>query len=407
MADYNQQGTSISFGNVPIREPIKMDLSVFAKALDTLDAKHKEALEKKSQIKTALANADLHESEDAWKQNYIKSIDDILSNRYGDLSSRLDKAISLAGDVASDPALLGRARSNKVYQEKLKEVESRNDISQITKDRWIEENQYSYEDKFDSNGNLVGGTIWKANWNPVKHKDYTEAMRQALQIVGISDITTGSDRKTTTGTLTGVTSSSKGGQHKYSELTKKKAREAVQSIVDADPELRASLDQDYRDEIWSAEKMYDEIEKLEDSLAFMSIDNPDYKKTKTLINRRNSELKLLYSKILDTSESTNGLTFKGLDDYYNKVLLPTIDVSARVSRTDISNREDYSDVRDNTSSTGSRSGNGGQTDTSTVVGNGMYVNGDGSGNEQPNKQSNYQGKAFDFISFRGAVTVGS
>lgn len=166
----NQYNT-IGLGYVAPRPVVRMNLDAYTKAIDKIDQKSKEAREKKSAIDAALAQVELDSSEDAWKFKYAKGIKDQIDQAamFGDYSGALNTAIELAGKAVSSPELIGRIRANKEHKEKEKEIESRNDIEDITKQRWKTQNKYDYKDTYDEEGNVIGGTGWKEKWTPVKH----------------------------------------------------------------------------------------------------------------------------------------------------------------------------------------------------------------------------------------------
>ena len=166
----NQYNT-IGLGYVAPRPVVRMNLDAYSKAIDKIDQKSREAREKKSAIDAALAQVELDSSEDAWKFKYAKGIKDQIDQAamFGDYSGALNTAIELAGKAVSSPELIGRIRANKEHKEKEKEIESRNDIEDITKQRWKAQNKYDYKDTYDEEGNVIGGTGWKEKWTPVKH----------------------------------------------------------------------------------------------------------------------------------------------------------------------------------------------------------------------------------------------
>lgn len=183
MAEETRQNqyNNIGFGYVQSRTPVRMNLDAYAKAIDKIDQKDREAREKMSAIDAALAQVELDKSEDKWKYNYAKRIKNKITNAsmFGDYSSALNTAIDMAGKAVSSPELLGRVRANKEHQERLKEIKARNDLEDITKERWEKQNEYSYEDSYDEDGNIIGGTGWKEKWSPVKHVNIVQLSQLA------------------------------------------------------------------------------------------------------------------------------------------------------------------------------------------------------------------------------------
>ena len=49
-------------------------------------------------------------------------------------------------------------------------------------ERWLAQNKYSYTDTYDNEGNIVGGSEWKAGWEPVKKVDMSRLVTLAGQL---------------------------------------------------------------------------------------------------------------------------------------------------------------------------------------------------------------------------------
>lgn len=80
---------------------------------------------------------------------------------------------------------MGRIRANEAYEKKKQEVESlanAGTIGGITKERWLAQNKYSYTDTYDNEGNIVGGSEWKAGWEPVRKVDMSRLVTLAGQL---------------------------------------------------------------------------------------------------------------------------------------------------------------------------------------------------------------------------------
>lgn len=282
-SEYDSNSTTIGLGQVAPRPIIRRNVEAFTNALNRIDERSDRAIEKKSSIDAALSQINLNAKEDRWKYDYIKGLKDKIDKaaKYGDYSRALDTATELATYSVNSPELKGRIRANESYENKKKEVETRNDIDEITKKRWLAQNQYKYNDIYDDAGNIVGGTDWKANWNPVKKIDPVQLAALAAQF------TSESSHKSTTGNSTQSSYSdehgivgkdgniTKGSEHTYSDNTKlnsllqtasssssvtsssgvsSKSYERIKNTFDAlwkiNPDAMLSLSQEYDDMQW-------------------------------------------------------------------------------------------------------------------------------------------------------------
>ena len=142
------------------------------------------ALEARGKLETALANVPLHESEDKWKRDYIDKTMAAIDKSavYGDYSTALTTATKLASKALADPGLMGRARYYEQWQKERDTVQGRQDINQDTKDWWLTKHPYNYKDTTDSNGNIIGGTTFRPQDQPVKDINWEEAARTVFQL---------------------------------------------------------------------------------------------------------------------------------------------------------------------------------------------------------------------------------
>lgn len=239
------------------------DLSVVTDAYDTLEQNHLKAVEASSALQSAVAQLDLDESEEPFRQNLINEINQTIDDNTvnGFKGYALDDIIAKQGNIMSNPALLGRLKANKAHKEYINFIKQRTDINQDIKDKAIEENSYSYTDTFDSNGKIIGGTEWTPNTTPVRQIDQAEVMQKVLQIVkaekGNYNTTTfiNSDgtisKEWKPGVSLGVLNTITG---QYEKLTEAKIQEGIDAVFKANPEYLASLTQDWETAKWKYEK---------------------------------------------------------------------------------------------------------------------------------------------------------
>lgn len=276
----NQSGITIG-GYVPQRVPVRSNLEALSQALNKIDERSDKAIQQKSAITNAIGQLKLNAAEDKWKYDYAKRIEQKINDaaQYGDYSRALDVATELAGSATSSPEVIGRIRANENYEKKKGEVESLANsgvISGLTKERWLAQNKYAYEDIRDANGNIVGGTDWKAGWDPVKKVDMSRLVTLAGQLAApvkratssssqhsVSDEQgVGNGGTSTSSSLRSVKtgySTSSGSSFQRETLTKQKIDEVYNKLFALDPDNMNALIQQFDDVQWKVNQLKDEL----------------------------------------------------------------------------------------------------------------------------------------------------
>ena len=313
------QGVQIG-GYVPQRILGKRDLSGLWNMINIRNQRYDEAIKQKSAIDVALGNLKLNAAEDKWKYDYArkiqKRIDDAAT--MGDYGDALDTAILEAGKAVKSPEVMGRIRANEAYEKKKQEVESRNDISDLTRQRWLDQNKYHYEDTYDDEGNIIGGTEWNAGWSPVSRVEITKLAQAAAQIAapykgststsksGQSSVTDQNGLYGEKGSKSGSTMLSKSGgssrssSYSYQRLPEEKIREVFDVLWKADNQAMLSLEQDYQDIKWKVEKLTKERNETTDEAKRKSLDDELVKYNASYLGNNNqpmSEQEYMLSKV--------------------------------------------------------------------------------------------------------------
>ena len=274
------QGVQIG-GSVPQRILGQRDLSPLQNYVQARNQMWDDTIKQKSAIDVALGNLKLNAAEDKWKYDYGRKIQKKIDEaaQFGDYSRALDTAVLEAGKAVSSPEIMGRIRANEAYEKKKQEVESlanAGTIGGITKERWLAQNKYSYTDTYDNEGNIVGGSEWKAGWEPVKKVDMSRLVTLAGQLASpkkraasSSSTVKESDEQ---GIGSGVTQSgdvsngqirsvktgferSSGSGYQRETLTKEKIDEVYNQLFALDPDNMNALMQDYDDYEWKAKQL--------------------------------------------------------------------------------------------------------------------------------------------------------
>lgn len=231
-----------------------VDLGIVTQSLATINQGNKEALQTQSALRTAIAEMDLNEAEDGFRQalydDITKTIDDnsIAGNTY----YALDDIIKKQGDIGSNPALLGRLKAQAAYKQYRNQIDARNDINEDTK-AWAKDmNPYHYEDKVDESGKVIGGSEWLPTITPVEdidlNKVYTIASQYIIPKTSHWDNTTfvdadGNESKTYIPGKTVATLSHTTG--KRTEVTREMVENAINMAINANPEIEASMKQSF------------------------------------------------------------------------------------------------------------------------------------------------------------------
>lgn len=267
------------------------DYTLAGNTINALNERHDAALTQRSAIANDLAkNYILHESEDEFKTNFTNEmlgrIDEKIDANSEYAGNALSETIKVAGEYAIDPRLTGRVRANndyKAYMDKLEQLKLNNVITDLTYNRLKAENPYSYVDIYEGEdeqsarknreleaqgivtehgARVIGGTKWEPNSNPVKHYAASDILDEAvtkfvspIKTNGQSFIFIDENGKETTdrsksydGTAYIKTSSGR------QAVTEQMINDAVNALVEANPEYSSSLHQDYLDERFDFEK---------------------------------------------------------------------------------------------------------------------------------------------------------
>nr|UWI40060.1 MAG: hypothetical protein [Bacteriophage sp.] len=250
----------INFYTPTFRQQVNpIDLNVLAKTYNTLEQGHQQAIQTKSQIDAQLAQLDLNEAEDAWRQEQLNKVRNALTEnmQYGNAYSSLDDIVGTYGDITSSPGMIGRLRAQQDYKAYMDNLDKRTDLSEDYKNYYRAINKYNYQDITDKNGNVIGGSKWTPIDKEVSEIPMNQILNQALQWAakeqggGSQTRWLDANGKVTddiTKSVTGeIYSHTKGD---WQRLSKAKLAEAVKAVIENTPGAKASLEQDYKIAKW-------------------------------------------------------------------------------------------------------------------------------------------------------------
>ena len=250
----------INFYTPTFRQQINpIDLNVLARTYNTLEQGHQQAIQTKSQIDAQLAQLDLNEAENAWRQEQLNKVRNALTEnmQYGNAYSSLDDIVGTYGDITSNPGMIGRLRAQQDYKAYMDNLDKRTDLSEDYKNYYRAVNKYNYQDITDKNGNVIGGSKWTPIDKEVSEIPMNQILNQALQWAakeqggGSQTRWLDANGKVTddiTKSVTGeIYSHTKGD---WQRLSKAKLAEAVKAVIENTPGAKASLEQDYKIAKW-------------------------------------------------------------------------------------------------------------------------------------------------------------
>lgn len=250
----------INFYTPTFRQQVNpIDLNVLARTYNTLEQGHQQAIQTKSQIDAQLAQLDLNEAENAWRQEQLNKVRNALTEnmQYGNAYSSLDDIVGTYGDITSSPGMIGRLRAQQDYKAYMNNLDKRTDLSEDYKNYYRTVNKYNYQDITDKNGNVIGGSKWTPIDKEVSEIPMNQILNQALQWAakeqggGSQTRWLDASGKVTddiTKSVTGEIYSHSKGQ--WQRLSKAKLAEAVKAVIENTPGAKASLNQDYKIAKW-------------------------------------------------------------------------------------------------------------------------------------------------------------
>lgn len=244
-----------------IQNPV--DLNVLANTYDTLEKGHQQAVATTAAYATKLAELDLNEAEDVWRQQEIAKVRQALNDNmvYGNATAALDDVVKTYGDIASNAGMIGRLRAQQDYKQYLANLEDNKTLSEDYKNYYRQVNQYKYQDITDKNGNVIGGTKWTPTDREVDtipmHEIYNQALKWAATEKGGGNSVTfldanGNPTKDVRQSATGEIYTNVSGT--WVKLGKDKLMAAVNAAIESIPGAKASIAQDYKIAKWK----YDE-----------------------------------------------------------------------------------------------------------------------------------------------------
>ena len=292
-----------SFVNIQQPHIPSYNLEVVSNAYNKLNEGHIQAIQAQSELQSAIAQLDLNETEEDFRQSLVNEINQTVQDntRYNNAYFALPDIIAKAGNINSNPELIGRLRAQQAYKANIAAIDARTDVNDAAKEMAKAMSPYYYRDK--QTGELINNGVWKPNYTPVKSYD----ANQILQLVGqyvspdkggysapISFLNVDgsiSDTWNPDGGL-GILNQQTG---QWERLSEEKIKSAWSAAIAANPGIIASLQQDYKVANWNldtkGEDIYNIIGKDGSRITFNDFVNriiDPYAKAKSYYNRTSS-----------------------------------------------------------------------------------------------------------------------
>ena len=252
------------YTETPYVDPI--NLEILGKTYDTLEEGHHKAVEAESALKTQIANLPLNEAEDGFKQALLNDLNTTIeeNTRFGNKYSALDDIVRVNGDIFSNPGLIGRLKAQEDYMA-FQDTLDKSEIPDAYKEMYRELNPYSYQDKYDKDGNIIGGTKWTPTSRPVKTIDLSDIITKGISWAsaeaGGSTVTRWLDEN---GQLTTDPTKAFDGEYydatenSWKRLGRDKILAGIQAAIESTSGAKESLEQDYKFAEWKHNKLVKE-----------------------------------------------------------------------------------------------------------------------------------------------------
>lgn len=248
-----------SFKTIDYTYVPKHNLEVIGQTYDYLQNRHDVAVAQESELKKQIGQLELNAQEDEFKQLLVNNVQSKINDAMIDdfKGYALDDIVAEAGNLMSDPRVLGRLRAQQQYKTYQDNLNARTDLSEDYKNYYRQANTYHYEDKLDAAGNVIGGTEWKPAEQEVSEIPTSVIYNQALKMVqedaggGESYTFLDANSKPTddfTQSATGEIFMKQG--TKYNRLSTEKLQAAIDAAIEGTPGAKASLQQDYKIAMW-------------------------------------------------------------------------------------------------------------------------------------------------------------
>ena len=250
----------MTFYQVRKQTPQALDLGEIERAMIAKQNRHDKAIEAENQLKATISALDFNEAEGDFRDQLYNQINTVIEQNAenGYMGNAYDDILKLTGNIVSNPGINARLKAQQEYKAYQKSIDD-SDLPDQYKQYYKAKNAYHYNDIYDKNGKVIGGSTWTPNSSPVEQMDYFKVFNEAIKNIKADTYSTKTVRyrdsngnlKTTYGegdeivwydVVTNTTQS----------IDKEAIRKAVNAYVDTHPEVMASLQQDRDVAFWAS-----------------------------------------------------------------------------------------------------------------------------------------------------------
>lgn len=249
----------MTFYQVRKQTPQALNLGEIERAMIAKQNRHDKAIEAENQLKATISALDFNEAEGDFRDQLYNQINTVIeqNSENGYMGNAYDDILKLTGNIVSNPGINARLKAQqeyKAYQKSIDESALPEDYKQYFK----EQNPYYYNDIYNKNGKIIGGSTWSPIKSPtaiIPLNDLVdEGIKRAAEERGQSVVTRWLDKdgKITTdptkafdGEIYDVTTNT------YSRLGHDKIIQSIMGVIEQTPGAKESLDQDYEIALWN------------------------------------------------------------------------------------------------------------------------------------------------------------
>lgn len=294
-----KQATPIQGSFTPIiYTPQTEDLNLLQRSLAQLEARQISAAEQQTKFNETAAKLQtlVNPEEKQWVYDYINKQSAGFKNSIesGDYGAALRQATVAGSNLLSTPEAMGRIKAQEEYQQEVKTQQARRDkgeISQNTYDWWMTNNPYKYEDTYDKNGNIIGGSSFVAESRPVADINWAAQAQVAFKMItpyknNKSSQSSESSSNTTDGNGTSSSKSS-GSSHQVEKVSKQDILDNIEELLSATPDGYRQAEQAFDVANFETNKMLQQYQEL-------IAKNPDSEETRIMGQKLEARRKLMY-----------------------------------------------------------------------------------------------------------------
>lgn len=286
--------------------PQQQNMSLLQQSINKLDERKEKTDQQRSAIISAINNLKLNQAEDKWKYDYADRIKSKIDSaiQFGDYSNALEVATKLAGDAVSSPEVLSRVRANEQYEKEIQLQQARRDkgdISDATYNWWLKQNPYKYQDTYDSNGNIVGGSTYEPSFRPVNDINWASEAMAAFKLITPYKTSNSRDGQTQITNNTGESITRNGKTYKPGEVigssshrTTTEEKVTKEQITSRIEELLSARGDGYKQAEQAFDVAIDDFKNLVERYNEAVIKDPNSEETKNLGQKIDARRKLMY-----------------------------------------------------------------------------------------------------------------